>query len=127
MTDNTKHINVCICTYKRPHLLKRLLEEVLSQETNGLFTFSIVVADNDNLKSAEATVSGIAAVSPVPIRYCVEPRQNIALTRNKAIENADGDFVSFIDDDEFPAKRWLLTLFEACEKYRVDGVIGPSG
>jgi succinoglycan biosynthesis protein ExoM len=47
------------------------------------------------------------------------------LTRNRAIENASGDFIAFIDDDEFPAKRWLLTLFEACDKYGADGVLGP--
>src|SRR5262249_1358797 len=32
---------------------------------------------------------------------------------------------AFIDDDEFPEERWLLTLFEACDKYAVDGVLGP--
>ena len=55
----------------------------------------------------------------------MEPQQNISLTRNKAIANATGDFIAFIDDDEFPAKRWLLTLFEASGKYGADGVLGP--
>ena len=125
MTDKAKHVCVCICTYKRPQFLKRLLKELASQETSGLFTYSIVVADNDRLQSAKAEVMECAAASPIPIRYCVEPQQNIALTRNKAIENADGDFVAFIDDDEFPITRWLLTLFKACEQYEVDGVLGP--
>ncbi|MGH9426337.1 MAG: glycosyltransferase, partial [Terriglobia bacterium] len=56
---------------------------------------------------------------------CVEPSQNIALARNKAIENSTGDFVAFIDDDEFPSQNWLLTLFETLSKHRVDGVLGP--
>jgi len=55
----------------------------------------------------------------------VEQQQNIALTRNKAIENADGDFIAFIDDDEFPTQGWLLTLFTTCNAYGVDGVLGP--
>src|SRR5437879_2599650 len=125
MTDETRHISVCICTYKRPRFLKRLLEELGGQDTSGLFTYSIVVADNDHLQSAKAVVLNFAAASTIPITYCVEPRQNIALTRNKAIENANGDFVAFIDDDEFPTKGWLLTLFKACNKYNVDGVLGP--
>jgi len=87
--------------------------------------YSIVVADNDHLQSAKAVVCDFAAGSGIPITYCVEPRQNIALARNKAIENAHGDFVAFIDDDEFPIKRWLLTLFKACNEYDVDGVLGP--
>ena len=107
--NETNHINVCICTYKRPPLLKRLLEELGGQDTSGLFTYSIVVADNDYLQSAKPIVDDFTATSSVPIKYCVEPRQNIALARNKAIENVNGDFVAFIDDDEFPTKRWLLT------------------
>jgi glycosyltransferase involved in cell wall biosynthesis len=55
----------------------------------------------------------------------VESRQNIAMARNKAVSSATGDFIAFIDDDEFPQERWLLTLFQACQKYGVDGAIGP--
>src|SRR5271157_3344728 len=125
MTDQLKHISVCICTYKRPQLLKRLLDELANQETNGPFTYSIVVVDNDHSQSAKDTVLDFADTSNVPTTYCVEPRQSIALARNKAIENARGDFIAFIDDDEFPSKHWLLTLFKACNKYEVNGVLGP--
>src|SRR6266480_976888 len=125
MTPKPKHISVCICTYRRPEFLKRLLEELGRQDTGGLFTYSIVVADNDQHQSAKEVVSHFAAGSSVSINYCVEARQNIALARNKAIECASGDFVAFIDDDEFPTRRWLLTLFTACHEYNVDGVLGP--
>jgi glycosyltransferase involved in cell wall biosynthesis len=55
----------------------------------------------------------------------MEPRQNIALARNKVVENADGDYLAFIDDDEFPCREWLLTLFKTCREHKVDGVLGP--
>jgi succinoglycan biosynthesis protein ExoM len=125
VTNGTKHISVCVCTYKRPDLLRRLLEELSRQETGGLFTYSVVVVDNDYLQSSKTVVSDFAAVSSVSIKYCVEPRQNIALARNKAVENADGDFLAFIDDDEFPTGEWLLTLFNAGNQYGADGVLGP--
>jgi glycosyltransferase involved in cell wall biosynthesis len=126
MNTNATHISVCICTYKRPDLLVRLLNELGKQSTGGgLFTYSIVVADNDRFRSAEPVVSAFAANSTLSVTYCVEPRQNIALARNKAIEHARGDFVAFLDDDEFPITCWLLTLFEACTAYGVDGVLGP--
>jgi glycosyltransferase involved in cell wall biosynthesis len=125
MADKLPHISVCICTYKRPAFLKRLLEELRVQETDGLFTHSIVVVDNDCLRSAESVVSDFSAESNLPIKYDTQPQQGIALTRNKAVENATGDFLAFIDDDEFPVKNWLLTLFNICEEYKVDGVLGP--
>ena len=123
--SHVPHISVCICTYKRPHLLDRLLDELGRQRTEGRFSCSIVVADNDRLRSAEPVVRNFATRSGTPIRYCVEPQQNIALARNRALVNASGEFVAFIDDDEFPTDRWLLTLFDACSEYNVDGVLGP--
>jgi glycosyltransferase involved in cell wall biosynthesis len=125
MDSKPNHICVCICTYKRSQSLRRLLNELGKQITDGLFTYSIVVVDNDCLRSAEAEVSGFAASSPIAIQYFVECEQNIALARNKAIENASGNYVAFIDDDEFPTETWLLTLFKACKKLDVDGVLGP--
>jgi succinoglycan biosynthesis protein ExoM len=125
LTEGTQHITVCICTYKRPLLLAHSLEKLQDQETHGLFSYSIVVVDNDVTKSAQPSVLNFAATASVPVKYCVEPQQNIALARNKALENAKGDFIAFIDDDEFATRRWLANLFETCRKYEVDGVLGP--
>jgi succinoglycan biosynthesis protein ExoM len=119
------HVCVCICTFKRLALLKRLLEALREQETNRQFSFSILVVDNDGSESARSVVESFGVDSSLPITYVVEPRQSIALARNKAVEHASGDFVAFIDDDEFPIKGWLYTLYETCLKFKVDGVLGP--
>ena len=121
----TSHISVCICTYKRPHLLRRLLDELAGQDTGGRFTYSIVIVDNDQSRSAEPVALDFVVHAPIPVDYCVESRQNISLARNKAIENARGDFIAFIDDDEFPTPSWLLTLFKTLNERNVDGVLGP--
>jgi succinoglycan biosynthesis protein ExoM len=118
------HISVCVCSYRRPRLLRRLLLKLNHQETGNLFTYSIVVADNDAERSGSAVVAKMSSICKVPIRYCVEPRRNIALARNKAIENADGAYIALIDDDEFPEPTWLLTLYRNLSDYRVDGVLG---
>jgi succinoglycan biosynthesis protein ExoM len=125
MADQNKHVCVCICTYKRPEFLRPLLEKLDVQETDGLFSYSAVVADNDCLRSAEPLVSEIAPKLQMSVKYCVQPQQSIALARNRAVENAEGDFVAFIDDDEFPTPRWLVTLFSACHQFKADGALGP--
>lgn len=119
------HISVCVCTYKRPVLLKHLLEKLNEQETGGCFTFSIVVVDNDHTESGRQVVDEFIAATFLEVRYCIEPRQNIALARNKAIANGTGDFIAFIDDDEFPTVEWLRTLFTVLTQYEVAGVLGP--
>jgi len=125
MTGALPHIAVCICTYKRPDYLRRLLEELARQETGGLFTYSVVVAENDQARSAEPVVASFTSSSRVPVVYCVEPNQGIARARNCAVRNARGDFIAFIDDDEFPVQDWLLNLFKTLQTSSADGVLGP--
>jgi glycosyltransferase involved in cell wall biosynthesis len=101
------------------------LEHLRGLETDDLFDYSIVVADNDRGKTARATVEEFARTVTLQVTYCVEPEQNISLARNKALEFAQGDHVAWIDDDEFPSKDWLLIFFKALQKYQSDGVLGP--
>jgi succinoglycan biosynthesis protein ExoM len=119
------HITVCICTYRRPTMLQRLLREIPQQETGGCFTYSIVVADNDVAQSARTVVEKCRTESNIPIVYTVEPERNIALARNAAVSHATGELIASIDDDESPAPEWLLNLFRACEAQQVAGVLGP--
>jgi len=125
MTDSTPHITVLVCTFRRQHLLGQLLKELDRQQTESLFEYSVTIVDNDVLQSARETVLQFQKASSLDITYCVEPEQNIALARNKALANSTGDFLAFIDDDEFPANDWLLRLYETCKECKVDGVLGP--
>lgn len=119
------HISVCVCTFMRPAMLRRLLEKLAEQDTNGLFSFSVVVVDNDRAESAREVVEVFASVAQFEVGYFVEPRQSFALVRNLAVAQATGDFVAFIDDDEFASRQWLLNLFNTCLTHNASGVLGP--
>lgn len=120
-----EHICICVCTFKRPQMLKRFLHKTVELITNNDFTFSIVIADNDKNGTAQKVVEVFKKDAQFPVIYCIEPKQNIAKARNKVISNATGNYLAFIDDDELPEPDWLLNLYTACKKYNVDGVLGP--
>jgi predicted glycoside hydrolase/deacetylase ChbG (UPF0249 family) len=119
------HISVCVCTYKRPAPLLRLLEEMSQQQTQGLFTCSVLIVDNDPAGSAASAVAEFAACSSMQVRYIQEPTRGIARARNKVVSEAKGDYLAFIDDDEFPARDWLVNALLDCYRFNVDGVLGP--
>jgi len=125
MVKKNSHICVCICTYKRPRLLKRLLLKLQNQKTDGLFTYSIVVVDNDHELSAKDIILEIKKKSTIAIDYYIEPEKNVAFARNRAVQNANGNFICFIDDDEFPFENWLFNLYKTCNEYNASGVLGP--
>jgi succinoglycan biosynthesis protein ExoM len=120
-----RRITVCICTYQRPRMLQRLLEALEVQQANGRYAHNVVVADNDPARSARAVVDAFSARSMLKVTYGSEPRKNIALARNLALSLAEGEFVAFIDDDEFPEPDWLLRMLQTCEQQSCAGVLGP--
>jgi glycosyltransferase involved in cell wall biosynthesis len=121
----TPHISVCVCTFKRAGMLTDLLKALEPQRTDGLFTYDVVIADNDRDRSGEPVAQAFRAASALGVTYCIEPEPNIARARNKAVDNARGDLIAFIDDDEFPVSDWLLSLLQTLLKYDADAVLGP--
>jgi len=125
MKTEVPKVSVCVCTLRRAHLLPRLLKLIAGQETGGRFSVEVVVVDNDASGSSRETVESAAADIEAPVTYCIEPEQNIAKARNRALAEADGAYVAFIDDDEVPPGSWLRTMFAACRPSGVAGVLGP--
>jgi succinoglycan biosynthesis protein ExoM len=119
-------VAVCIATFRRRELLGQLLTGLSDLTFCKMPTpeITIVVADNDSLRTAEDTCR--TAVLPYQIKYIVESRQGIAQARNRAIlEAGTVDFIAFIDDDEVPCPVWLDELLWAQAWYRADVVSGP--
>jgi succinoglycan biosynthesis protein ExoM len=117
------NIAVCIATYRRAERLDALLDDLLKQD---LLPAEIVVVDNDAEGSARATVERFRSrAGAYPIRYDIQPRRNIALTRNRTVELAEAEWLAFIDDDERAPVQWLSQLAEAAQRHAADGVLGP--
>ena len=125
VTIEPDEITICICTYRRPELLERLFAVLAVQRTDGLFSFSCAVVDNDASASARTVVERVEPRFPVRIQYAVEPARNFALARNRALSLAYGKFLAFIDDDEVPREDWLLQLWRTLHEYQADAVLGP--
>ncbi|HUI25054.1 MAG TPA: glycosyltransferase family 2 protein [Candidatus Kryptonia bacterium] len=118
-------IDICVATYKRPHLLATLLNSLVVQKTAGRFTFRIIVIDNDARRSAQAVVRSMANPA-VEIVYDVEPEQGISQARNRGFAHATGEYIATIDDDEYADAQWLACLLDALTRYEADVVFGPA-
>lgn len=94
-------------------------------DTGGKFSISAAVVDNDSQATAAPVVEEIVAAGGLKVKYEVEPQQNIAMARNRVCSLADGEFLAWIDDDEFPGPDWLIRMFDTCQEGGVAGVLGP--
>jgi len=116
-------ISLCICTYKRPERLGALLDDLARQ---SLLPGEVIVVDNDAAGSARGVVERHRTASTAfAVHYDIQPRRGIALTRNRTVAMASGDWLAFVDDDERAPPEWLRQLVDAALKYEADAVLGP--
>lgn len=116
-------VSVCICTFRRPSL-NQTLESIRRQILPKKTSIEIVVVDNDKAGSAGNIARNFQDTTNIPVRYEIEPIQNIALARNQAIAIAQGEWFAFLDDDEAAEPDWISTLLAAGARHKADIVAG---
>jgi glycosyltransferase involved in cell wall biosynthesis len=117
--------SVCIATYKRPQLLRNLLDSLFIQNLPANVDLQLIVVDNDKNKSAENILKEYSNTERIKLEYYVQPQKNISLTRNVAVKNSNGEYLLFIDDDEEADKNWIMNYIDVLKRYKADGVFGP--
>lgn len=117
-------ISICMCTYKRD-TLRKTLDSLYAQKLPVDYTLEIVVVDNDIDESGRARCDDFQSRNKkVSIHYHVNSERNLSAVRNTSIEKASGDFLVFIDDDEWAESNWVSSLVDAIDQYQADAIFG---
>lgn len=109
-------ISVIVCTYNRKDMLRQALESLIRQETNGRFSYDLLVIDDASTDGTSDVVREISKNTSVPIKYVYEKGNGIACARNRGIDESSGDWVAFTDDDQLAEPDWLKELFAFASK-----------
>ncbi len=94
-------VSVVIPTHKRAHFLKRAVDSVLAQSYQNI---QIVVID-DNATDSESRSSTQSIMSAYAenenVKFILgEKKLGGGPARNLGVENSDGEYISFLDDDD---------------------------
>lgn len=100
---------IAICTWNRAPLLARTLAS-LGRLLPPPVGVEILVVDNG---STDDTAAVVNAANMLPIRRVVEPVQGLSVARNRAIAEASGELILWLDDDVEVAQDWLGAYLEA--------------
>lgn len=118
-------VTVMIPTQRRLDGLAVAARSVLAQVGVDFAGLELVIVDNDQAPSAQATAAVLAGEAPFPVHYVHEPRPGVANARNAGMAKAAGALIAFLDDDEEAPTGWLAALLAAQARYDADVVFGP--
>jgi glycosyltransferase involved in cell wall biosynthesis len=112
---------VCIPTFKRPKMLRRLLDALTALDTEA--DVRVLVADNDAQVHAGFDLCHAMTGYRWPLSAVITPERGIAQVRNTLIEQAlktDARFIAMIDDDEWPHKDWIAQFLKCAHETDAD-------
>jgi len=85
----------------------------------------IIVIDNNSSDDTKSLVTKLIFVSPIEMRYCFEGKQGLAAARNRAIDEAKGDYLIFLDDECIVEQEWLSVAISDFVQFRPCFIGGP--
>jgi len=89
-----KKVSVIIPTYNRETFIQKALESVFAQTYQD---FEIIVMDDGSTDATRDIVSGLDK----RVRYFYQENKGIAGARNAGIMKSGGEFVAFLDSDDY--------------------------
>jgi glycosyltransferase involved in cell wall biosynthesis len=117
-------VTIAIPTHNRSHTLSETLASLEALAIPNDATVECIVIDNASTDDTARVVEVAAKSSPFPTRRVFEPHQGSSFARNRAIDEAGGDFIFFLDDDAIADPQWLHAMLSAMESRRLDAACG---
>lgn len=119
-------VSIAICTYNNARRLEAVLESLRGLRCPPALEYEILVVDNNSGDETKAVVDRCQAIWGQRLRYIFEGTQGLSHARNRALKEAAGDIVSYIDDDVKVDPGWLSAVAAAFEEYSAAVVGGRS-
>ncbi|MEQ8962090.1 MAG: hormogonium polysaccharide biosynthesis glycosyltransferase HpsE [Coleofasciculus sp. C2-GNP5-27] len=113
--DKTMSIDftVAIPTYNGASRLPKLLDKLRQQTDLDQISWEILVIDNNSTDDTAQVVANYQTNGffDPPLRYYFETQQGLAFARKRAIQEAKGTFIGFLDDDNLPTPDWIAAAY----------------
>jgi len=120
----TTKITAAVPTHNRAATLGDTLASIAALTVPRHAELDCLVIDNASTDATAEVVESSANAAPFAMRRILEPRLGSSFARNRAVDEATGDFVFFIDDDATAEASWAVEMLAALESRRLDAACG---
>lgn len=118
-------VSVIIPTYNRVKYISRAIDSVLNQTYDNIEV--IVVDDNNENSSVRDEMTKVMSTYNNSVIYIKHKKNmNGACARNTGIKHASGDYITFLDDDDYYFKTRIEKLVNKIEKEKCDAIYSAA-
>lgn len=122
------NLTVAIPTYNGENRLPKVLDKLKEQINTEHINWEVIIVDNNSNDGTAKVVQEYQANwrQDVPLRYCFEAEQGFPFARQKAISEAQGELIGFLDDDNLPASNWIKAAYTFAQKHSQAGAFSSK-
>lgn len=112
-------ISIIIPLYNKQAVIARTIESILSQ---SYINWELIIVDDGSTDGSDEVVR--LYLGDQRIRYIHKPNGGVSSARNRGIKEAKGEWICYIDADDYFLPEGLKTMVELAEKYNVKVAAG---
>ena len=112
-------ISVVVPVYQCSNTIDDCLQSILSQTYSNI---EILIIDDGSTDSTAKKVLSYTK-NDKRIKLFTQTRQGVSVARNRGIEHAKGNYIVFIDGDDFVQKDYIYKMWSIIKKSQTDLVI----
>jgi glycosyltransferase involved in cell wall biosynthesis len=118
-------VSVIICCYNSAQRIVPTLQHLQNQFFEIPISWEIILVDNNSTDNTIEIATDFWAKNPITqFTILKETQIGQAYARNKGVENANYNVLSYIDDDNWVPANWISTVFESFDTNPNMGVLG---
>ncbi len=109
-------LSIIVPIYKTEKYLKNCIDSLLEQNLNS---FEIILVDDGSPDNSPRICDEYASLDK-RIKVIHKMNEGLGMARNSGIEIAQGDYITFLDSDDYVDKDFYKQLLSLCESMKLD-------
>ena len=114
-----KKVSIIIPVYNNEKYVEKCIRSVMEQTFRNI---EIIIIDDGSQDDSVEILNRLAAEDK---RIVLVHQENggVAIARNRGLELAKGEYVTFIDGDDYVSKEYIALFYEMAEREQLDMII----
>lgn len=123
--ENQIVVSVIIPVYNTEKYLEQCLDSVIASIGEGNAKVQVILIDDGSTDQC-AEICDSYATRHAFVRCIHQQNEGVSSARNSGLEVAEGEYIAWVDSDDYVAENWLHQIFEVIETERPDVIVFDS-